>query len=245
MRTSRLPLLLALLIVTGPLPAAAWAPETRVGAADEAIRMMPASLRLALERYRDPLLRGMLEPQLQEDAPEHHPPWVAGTLDAEIEARAQALIRSVEQASSFNEIASAFGALAHFTMDAGFPPGMSADGGARYTHFAEFCESRRSRFPLVFYGHEDEDLERGDFRAFATAVMARSLAEDRELARVYGVAGDRPDPEIFDDRSVPFAVGSLAYSRMVTDVVRVWLTAWREAQGDISRTPYLQPERKE
>ena len=31
-----------------------------------------------------------------------------------------------------------------------------ADGAPRYGHFAAFCETRRPRFPLVFYGHGNE-----------------------------------------------------------------------------------------
>ena len=34
--------------------------------------------------------------------------------------------------------------------------------------------------------------------------------------------------------------GSLAYSRTVTLVVRAWLAAWRQAGGDVGRTPYLE-----
>ena len=42
----------------------------------------------------------------------------------------------------------------------------------------------------------------------------------------------------FDDRSVPFAIGSLSYSRSINDVVRVWLTVWENAGGDMGYTPY-------
>jgi len=61
-------------------PAWAWQPETRIRMVDEAVRLMPASLRTVLESHREPLLRGLLEPQMHEDRPEHlehtesHPP---------------------------------------------------------------------------------------------------------------------------------------------------------------------------
>ena len=67
-------------------------------------------------------------------------------------------------------------------------------------------------------------------------------AEDRELARAYAAAGDPPAAAAFDDRSIPFAVGSLSYSRAVNDIVRAWLTAWRMAGGDTGRTPYAKKE---
>ena len=100
------------------------------------------------------------------------------------------------------------------------------------------CESRLDRFPLVFYGHEDPHLADGDYRAFARSAMEHAADRDRDLARAYAAAGDPPNPMYFDDRSVPFAIGSLSYSRSITQVARLWLTAWERAGGDVGRTPY-------
>jgi hypothetical protein len=234
---------LAVLIVVGSLPALAWAPETRMGMVDDAIKLMPQSLRIALQHHRRDVLRGALEPLVDEDRPEHRAPWAGGTLDGQLEAEARALVALLERKTPFEQISLQFGRLSHFVMDAAFPPGVSrGDGDARYAHFADFCEQRRPKFRLVFYGHEDDRLDVADFRAYALEVMRRSSAEDEQLARAYAAAGDPPDPRAFDDRSIPFAVGSLAYSRCVNDIVRVWLTAWRLAGGDFGRTPYLSPE---
>lgn len=221
-------------------PAVAWTAPSRVRMVDEAVKMMPASLRLALEHYREPLVRGMLDSMTAEDDPHHLPADAGGTLDREIERRAKSVIDAVETAASFAEVARAFGTLAHFVADAGFPPGAAGKDGARiYRPFASFCESRRERFPLVFYGHPDADLARDDFAAFARRVIAASRAEFLPLARAYAEDAKAPDPAAFDDRSVPFAVASLAYSRSVTDIVRAWIAAWRLANGDLRRTPYL------
>ena len=208
--------------------------------ADEAVRLMPASLRVALQSHRDTLMRGVLEPMVDEDGVDHRPPWTGGRVEQAVQREAEALIRSLGRRTTFAELARAFGRLAHYVMDAGFPPAVAeTDAGARFAHFARFCESRREKFPLVFYGHTESHLARGDFVGFARSAMARSRADDAELARAYAAAGDPPQPAAFDDRSVPFAIGSLSYSHTVTDVVRVWLAAWRVAQGDMGRTPYL------
>lgn len=247
-RTPQLCFALALALAGGASPTAAWQPETRVRVADEAIRLMPESLKLALQSHRAPLLRGLLAPLTGEDGGEHRPPWAAGTpgtLDQRVELEVAELMRALDRSAPFSEVAARFGAVAHYVMDAGFPPAMSgADGDRRHAHFSRFCESRRERFPLVFYGHDSTELEAGDVRGYAVAVMQRARAEDLMLARAYAAAGEPPNPAAFDDRSVPFAVGSLSYSRSFTDVVRVWLAAWQRAGGDMGRTPYLHRSRR-
>ena len=71
--------------------------------------------------------------------------------------------------------------------------------------------------------------------------MDHARVEDSQLSRAYAKAGDTPGFEVFDDRSIPFAVGSLSYSHCVTDIVRSWLAVWRLAGGDMGHTPYLEP----
>lgn len=227
-------------------PLLAWAPETRVRMVDEAIRLMPASLHQALASHREQLLAGALRPLAGEDEPGHRPPWAAGRLDSELAAVAGELAATLARPVPFGEVAERFGSLAHYVSDAGFPPGVGEEASdRRYRHFAEFCESRRERFPVVFYGHEDPRLARGDYGAFALEVMRLASHDDGELARAYAAAGDPPDPAAFDDRSVPFAIGSLAYSRSITNIVRAWLSVWQSAEGDMSRTPYRTPAEAE
>lgn len=221
-------------------PARAWSPELRVRMVDEAVRFMPASLRLALEGRRELLLRSMLEPLTEADRTARRPPWDGGALDRTLAAEAEALVAGLRQGGSFDETIARFGRLALWVEEASWPPAMGSGATEeRRRHFTAFCDSRLPRFPLVFYGHAQPDLARGDFRAFARTTMERARAEDAHLARAYERAGSPPDPAHFDDRSVPFAVGSLAYSRTVTDIVRAWLAAWENGGGDMGRTPYL------
>lgn len=222
-------------------PVLAWTPETRVYMADQAIKFMPQSLRLALEKHRKEVMRGVLEPMIQEDAPEHQAPWLDGTLDRQLEAEAKALLGALDEQTPFSEISERFGRLSHFVMDATFPPGVGDTGAQRYADFAEFCEAKLDKFPLVFYGHEDQALEAGDFGGFALRVMESARSEDGELSRAYATANGKPAIDAFDDRSIPFAVGSLSYSHCITDIVRSWLAVWRLAGGDMGRTPYLEP----
>lgn len=240
-RVSTLTVTLLLLLLCSD-PALAWAPETRVHLVDEAVRLMPTSLRTVLENHRREVLRGLLEPLAAEDSAAHRPGWGGGTLDDQVAVEAEALRTVMQGDVTMAQIAKQFGAIAHYVTDAGFPPGVSrGDGDSRYTHFSEFCESRRERFPVVFYGHDTRLIVTPDFKRFTVRLLDRASSEDEELARAYAAAGDPPNPAAFDDRSVPFAVGSLAYSHTFTDVVNAWLAAWHSAGGDMGRTPYLDP----
>jgi hypothetical protein len=225
-------------------PVSAWTAATRVVMIDDAVKLMPPSLRTVLERRKNDLRRGMLEPMTLEDSPGHRPPWDGGTLATSVDAAARDLVSGAETRVSFHDVARRFGVLAHFVADAGFPPGASgAAGASRYAHFAAFCEARRTRFPLVFYGHDNDALSKNDFKSFTAAILDRARAEDANLARAYAEAPSWNDPAAFDDRSVPFAIASLSYSRSVTDIVQAWLAAWRNCHGDLAGTPYQGADR--
>jgi hypothetical protein len=205
---------------------------------DDAIKMMPPSLRKVLEKRRSDVRRGMLEPMTLEDSPSHRPPWDGGDLPGSVDASRRDLVSGVEAHVSFRDVARRFGVLAHFVVDAGFPPAAAGAGGAtRYAHFAVLCETRRPRFPLVFYGHRNDALSNDDFKGFTLRILERARAEDANLARAYAQAPSWSDAASFDDRSVPFAIASLSYSRSVTDIVQAWLAAWRDCHGDLAGTP--------
>jgi hypothetical protein len=237
------PLVFAVLALL-PVPGMAWTAPTRVNMIDDAVKMMPPTLRGVLTDRRDDLLHGMLAPMTSEDDAPHRPSWDEGSVEASVEGAAKDLIAGVDGQVSFNDVARRFGVLAHYVADAAFPPGAAGpSGAARYGHFASFCETRRPKFPLVFYGHDSPDLKKGDFKAFTGSVLSRARGEDATLAGAYAAAPSWDDPASFDDRSVPFAVASLAYSHAVTDIVKAWLAAWRSCHGDLRGTPYLTSER--
>jgi hypothetical protein len=237
MRALRVVAALAALVLL-PVDARAWTAPTRVRMVDDALKLLPPTLREVLEKRRKDVLRGMLDPMTREDRPEHRPPWDHGSLDASVSGAADALVASVGT-KSFRLVAERFGGLAHYVADAGFPPNAGGRGDdRRYAHFAGFAQSRRDRFPLVFYGHDNAALTHGDLRAFAMGILERARAEDGTLAQAYAAAPSWDDPIAFDDRSVPFALASLSYSHAVTDIVQAWLAAWNRCHGDMGGTPY-------
>lgn len=244
MRAVRARLAAVLAVLAVPFAAHAWTAPTRVGMIDDAVKLMPPSLREVLTERRDDLLNGMLAPMTTEDDPAHRPAWDHGTLDGTVDGAARDLVTAVNGHQSFHDVAKRFGALAHYVADAGFPPGAAgAPGAPLYAHFAAFCETRRSRFPLVFYGHDNAALAKGDWKAFAKGVLERARGEGGTLAGAYAAAPSWDDPASFDDRSIPFAIASLAYSHAVTDIAQAWLAAWRTCHGDLAGTPYMAPSR--
>lgn len=242
MKTRILPVLVFVLAVVAVCPTArAWSPTTRLRMVDDAIHMMPESLRLLMERHRREALRGMLEPLTAEDLPAHRPSWNGGTLEAEIAVRRRAVVEAIDGHLPFDEVVARFGALAHFVADAGFLPTAGSADDERFRHFSELIDGRLGKIRFVFYGHADPAGDVAAADAFAAAILARAREDDRRLAAAYAAAGDDPHPSAFDDRSVPFALASLSYSRTVTDIVHAWLDAWKLAHGDTARTPYLEP----
>ena len=229
----------ALSLIASASTASAWTPSTRIVMVDDAIKLMPPSLRKVLEKRRNDLLRGMLEPLTQEDTLAHRPPWENGTIEASVETAARDLVSGVTTQVSFHDVARRFGVLAHFVADAGFPPGAAgATGAPHYAHFASLCEARRPKFPFVFYGHDNASLARNDFKSFTLTILERARAEDGTLSGAYARAGNVGNVAAFDDRSVPFALASLSYSHSVTDIVQAWIAAWRECGGDLFGLPY-------
>ena len=233
MRTT---VLVLLVFLCGVTPSASWTAETRVRMVDDAVKLMPRSLRTLLVSHRQALLRGALLPLATEGGPDHAPGVLA---DRTVESSDE-LVQAVNGLQPFRDIAGRFGALAHIVADAGFPPlAAGAEGAGHYSHFAQFVERRMEKFPLVFYGHGNFREDALDRAGYIRQAVARSDENDRKIAAVYARAGDPPAAAFFDDRSVPFAVGSLSYSRTVNDIVTIWLDAWNRAHGDLGRTPYL------
>ena len=92
---------------------------------------------------------------------------------------------AVDGREPFAVVALRFGELAHFVADAAFPPLAGGSGDeARYAHFSSLVDDRLDKIPLVFYGHGDPMLERGDAAAFARAVLpaAETVTATRALS---------------------------------------------------------------
>jgi hypothetical protein len=213
---------------------------------DDALRLLPVSLRELLGHRRRALLAAMLAPGSTEDRPDHwqHPEGAYGTGALRAESEAEGLIAAVDAHEPLAGIVARFGRLAHWVADVNDPL-HTADRDPRlaryYVDYQEYLESQIPRFRLVFLGYRSEVLSRSGPRAFLLQSATRSREYARAVRRAYTPEGVRVSSQSFDERSLAFGVGALAYSNAVNDVVRVWLWAWEGCHGDTAGTPYPLP----
>jgi len=231
-------------------PASAWSPSLRERAALEATRMMPASLRLLLDRHRDALLAGLHEEAGREADPAHNllPRQRGASAAASLREAALAAIKGIDGHANFSVVAQRFGRVAHYVADLNNPARVSdADPkeASWEKDYAAYVESNLGEYPLVFHGWEQAGLDAAGMTpgerlmAFAQAASLRARGYYPPLKAAYDPASKVPLRVRFDVRSLPYGIGSLSWSHTVTDTARVWLFIWRQAHGDLYGTPWL------
>ena len=210
----------------------------RARIATDAIRLAPPVLARQLRRNRSHLIEGA-EREPQPSSPEE----AARRLVAD----ANEAVDQINSHKPFRRIIETLGRIAGTIATLNDPlwGGAGASERADAGSFAIFFSDRMDRFPLVFDGW-GPPLESGnDIADFATAIPDRYRNDRARLRNAYHPpGGGRIQPEDFDDRSVPFAIASLAYSHAVTDAAQVWIHVWRRANGDLAGTPHLDPPSK-
>ena len=232
-------------------PASAWTDEVRTRMVRDAVKLMPRSLQRMMEHHDRSLLQGMLSPGSPEDQPEHwqHPDGNYGSAAQEVEEAAAALVAAVGNRAPFHEVIRRFGALAHWTMDVGDPLRAGDRDPALkdyYRDYERYVEQQLPRFRLVFLGYRSETLTDDGPREFMMESADRSNQYAQAIRRGYDDEGRRRSRQAFDERSIAFAVGSLAYSHAVNDISKLWIWAWENCNGDTTRTPFpLEPPEEE
>ncbi len=219
-----------------PVPAAAWSDSTRERMSQDVARLLPTALAKQVARNQRAHLEGW------RDAP------APGAADTAIETRVEAARQSLRKREGGKAFVRSLGAVCRVVADADDPLGgvslaaveMRTQG--RAADFDRYAQSVRGRAPVVFAGWADGTALLADLPAFGTRVRDRAAADVDPLRRAYDADG-RPDAsKRFDDRSVPFAIASLSWSRAVSDCANVILAIWKSAGGDIAGTPWLDPK---
>jgi hypothetical protein len=233
-------LLLALLV--GPFePALAWTPSARRKMAEDAARLVPPSLQRLLKRYRRDLGRG-LAVRGPESKVGHfeHPGGEGGLVESAAEEMRVALA-ALQGGEPLRSVATRFGRVAHLVGDLDDPLVTSQNHPQepRFApEYARYVESILPKIRLTLEKRQPLGVDADSLRAWAEESVAWSRQFYDPLGRSFWVDDALVAAEKFDERSIPFGIGSLTYARAVNDIAVAWMTLWRAGGGDASGALY-------
>lgn len=233
-----------LLLAVWPRPVAAWSEGTRARMVQQSMQMMPTALKSILIRMERNCLQGARDAGGAVDQEIAHRERNPAEMGEHIERTATAVRDAIEAINShepFRQIAYRFGQIAHLVSDLSFPlnhPESKNVSPDSYEKFGAFVEESMGRYAVVLDPTATTRLATGDLRGYLEIMAERTGSYGTPLERVFRLEAEKPDPSRFDDRSIAFGIASLSYSRSISDISRVWLYIWHEANGDMEGTPF-------
>ncbi len=245
-----------LLLFSGTVATASvWTPSVRKKMVADALKVAPPTLARQIRRHAALLLAGMADAAVRGEGASHRQESdQASGAAVSLALTAQWVVAAMEERRPMADVVYRLGVVSHYAADLSDPILTDPRGttAAFAADYARYVEGNLSRYPVVFYGYpaieslREAGADRGDpgapagrrIRADALAQARHARAYFEHLERAYALSGGRSEP--FDERSLPFGIGSLAYSRAVTGIARAWLHVWAAARGDLSGTPHLE-----
>ena len=112
----------------------------------------------------------------------------------------------------------------------GYPAGVTRE-------YYAFVEESLDKIPVVLDDPPALKLQRRDLPRYWNGLIGRSRVQSDVIRTELFQRGRVIDHRTIDYRSPVFGVASLSYSRAVTAIAATWLAVWREARGDLTRTP--------
>jgi hypothetical protein len=225
--------------------ALAWTEATRRRMIQDALKVSPAALRTVLMRYEKDLIRGMLEPSRREGEEVHfqHADGRKGMGAPGVAYKEAEIRRMLLAQRPLRRVAYEMGSLAHLVSDVEFPLNAS-DADPREPLYLEayrrYVEVKLGKIPYVVERRPPPELEAGDLRAFMMADARRAAETYALIGPAFKDDGTPASPQALDERSVPFGIASLAYSRSTSAIAWVWLHLWRSVNGDLRETFLLE-----
>lgn len=227
-----------------PAPANAWTEDTRTRMIQQSMELMPDALRSILEQQQALCLEGARSATGAAGSEMRHRGGDPEDVRRQIATTAAAVretVDAINRHEPFRQIAFRFGQVAHLVADLNYPlnhPEGGAVTGPEYDRYGEFVESAMDRFRLVLDPIATDWLREDDLDGYLEAIAERARGYGLRLEEVFRLEAEHPDPKRFDDKSIAFGIASLAYSRSVSDVSRIWLYIWHQANGDMEGVPF-------
>jgi hypothetical protein len=203
---------------------------------------MPPALQRTLRRHERALRQGAQDERRRSSAALHAEDVEPGDGPAERLAASVARISALlDGHAPLHQIAWEMGAASHLIADLSNPfrtVPRDEQAATFEPRFLDYVEEQLPHLRIVFTSYEHPLLEQGDVTGFGRLLAGSSRSYIDDIVGSFRRFDETGDPSYRDQRSIPFGVASLSFSRTVTDTARVWLRAWRQAHGDISGLPY-------
>ncbi|MEE8367068.1 MAG: hypothetical protein V3S30_02005, partial [Thermoanaerobaculia bacterium] len=100
-----------------------------------------------------------------------------------------------------------------------------------YADFLTYLETAYPRFSVVFYPMPDELRTSTDLPKMVADTLHRGRSMYPMIGREYQRIGGFNGTRLFDDRSTAFGIGSVAFSRAVSDIATVLRYVWIRSGG--------------
>jgi hypothetical protein len=244
MRRAALPLFAILVLGVSPR-AFAWSDATRLRMVKDALKVTPPALDAVLDHYRRELERGMLDPSKHEGEEVHYQNDDGGGLAAAAAARkSQEAVALLSEKGRLKRFAFEMGTLAHLASDVSFPLNAS-DADPREPLYREayraYLETVLDKIPFVLDETPAPALDRGDVEGYLRERAKRAGRGYASIGPAFKDDGTPRSPDALDERSVPFGLGSLAYSQAVNDIARLWAVVWQKGGGDMTPPALTEP----
>jgi hypothetical protein len=241
-------ILLALLALSVPRLADCWPAALVESLARDARRLVPRSLaQLMADREKEILEAARaMPPELgQALARDFNDGSLRPATVSVLEAQATEALESFHQ-RRITEGVIRLGALLRVPADlsdpvltggpAGYPAGVTRE-------YYAFVAGSLDKIPVVLDDPPALKLHRRELPKYWNGLMERSRVQSDVIRTELFRSGQVVDHRAIDYRSPVFGVASLSYSRAVTAIAATWLAVWREAHGDLTRTPSPQAVR--
>lgn len=201
---------------------------------------MPRNFRTVLTKYRKELVKGTLLKSPRGET------WSRLLVQDKhkaallVEQEAVYIINSIRSQKHFGIVTYHFGVISHYLTDMGMPFRYhSSELNRMIGHeFDYLMEEKIHKFRIVFNGYDNIAKERNSFSNKAYGMSYKKTKFENQLMGIFMDNGVVKSYTSFDDRSIPFGIGSIVYSRVINDVVDVWYSIWEIAGGDVTRKPF-------